>query len=88
MSIALLTGAIDGLMHYNTGGAQAAGAGAVILIVMQVIKLTSTCVPYYEIDSYFSTCSFSGSFSLAVQKIRLCINSFIRDLYCLYHKMV
>ncbi|CAO3618072.1 unnamed protein product [Mucor hiemalis] len=35
VSIALLTGAIDGLMHYNTGGAQAAGAGAVILIVMQ-----------------------------------------------------
>lgn len=35
VSIALLTGAIDGLMRYNTGGAQAAGAGAVIMIVMQ-----------------------------------------------------
>lgn len=36
VSIAMLTGNIDGLMHQYTGGAQAAGAGAVILIVMQV----------------------------------------------------
>ncbi|KAI7891176.1 uncharacterized protein EV154DRAFT_508914 [Mucor mucedo] len=35
VSIAMLTGNIDGLMHQYTGGAQAAGAGAVILIVMQ-----------------------------------------------------
>ncbi|CAO3634141.1 unnamed protein product [Mucor fragilis] len=31
----MLTGAIDGLIHYTSGGNQAAGAGAVILIVMQ-----------------------------------------------------
>lgn len=33
-------------MHYNTGGAQAAGAGAVILIVMQVINL-----PYIYVNN-------------------------------------
>ncbi|KAI8095141.1 hypothetical protein BDF21DRAFT_405275 [Thamnidium elegans] len=35
ISISMLTGSIDGLMAWHTGGAQAAGAGAVILIVMQ-----------------------------------------------------
>lgn len=32
----MLTGNINGLMNWYTGGAQAAGAGAVMLIVMQV----------------------------------------------------
>ncbi|KAL7309191.1 Transmembrane osmosensor, variant 2 [Mucor circinelloides] len=31
----MLTGTIDGLIHYTSGGNQAAGAGAVMLIVMQ-----------------------------------------------------
>ncbi|GAN03246.1 osmosensor protein [Mucor ambiguus] len=35
ISISMLTGTIDGLIHYTSGGNQAAGAGAVILIVMQ-----------------------------------------------------
>lgn len=38
ISISMLTGTIDGLMSYSSGGNQAAGAGAVILIVMQVKK--------------------------------------------------
>jgi hypothetical protein len=36
ISISLLTSTINGLMADNTGAYQAAGAGAVILIVMQV----------------------------------------------------
>ncbi|KAL7309190.1 Transmembrane osmosensor [Mucor circinelloides] len=35
ISISMLTGTIDGLIHYTSGGNQAAGAGAVMLIVMQ-----------------------------------------------------
>lgn len=34
----MLTSNIDGLMSRYTGGALAAGAGAIILIVMQVTK--------------------------------------------------
>ncbi|KAI8077985.1 uncharacterized protein B0P05DRAFT_459414, partial [Gilbertella persicaria] len=35
VSISLLTTTINGLLSYSTGGSQASGAGAVILIVMQ-----------------------------------------------------
>lgn len=60
----MLTGTIDGLIHYTSGGNQAAGAGAVMLIVMQVITLGQPSG-----SNVYTFKSFSGSFYSAVQKI-------------------
>jgi hypothetical protein len=39
IGISMLTSSIDGLIYSGSAGPQAAGAGAVILIIMQVVLI-------------------------------------------------